>query len=120
MKPKTALAFCKTILLANIAFWTVMAFGYTFTQLGTPNGYVIVSCLMFLEPVCFAIALINLHYRRQTIYFLSLAFTLVNTFLSIADQIGLLDLVSATLSAFAFVGLILVRKEMLKTKTIHS
>ncbi len=120
MKSKTSLIFCKIALLANIVFWIVMVIGYAFTQIGTPNGYAIVGYLMLLEPVCFAIVLINLHYRRQTIYFLSLAFTLVNVFLSITDEIGLLDLTSATLSALAFVGLILIRREILEMKTIHS
>lgn len=113
MKPSALITSCKTILFINIVFWSVLATIYATTS--NPYYYSFIAYLLFLEPVFFLGALIGVHLKRPIIYLLSLAFTFINAILSVTDEIGTLDLVSALLSALAFVNLLLIKKELLRS-----
>ena len=100
---------CKLLLLLNIIFWSAMAVGYSIYM----TGYPFIKIALFFEPLFFASALFGIIKKNKVIFYLALIFTFCNTLLSITDEIGWLDVLSAMLSLAVFVNLLIIKKNIL-------
>lgn len=110
------LIFCKTLLIINIIFWSIMAVYFSFYKFASNENYLILKILLFFEPLLFAIVLIGLIKGIKIIYVLSIIFVLINAVLSITDEVGIYDIISLILSILALISLFLVWKQIFKKK----
>jgi hypothetical protein len=92
------------LFLINLCFWLVIAILYSFVKSHTNP---VLSLLLFIEPVVFLSALIGYLNKSIIIYYLTLSFLIVNSILSIADEVGVLDLFSLLLNIIMFILLVL-------------
>ena len=102
------------LFLLNIFLWLVIA-GYNIciTDSNSPD-YILIEILLFLEPIVFTIALIVYMKRLRLMYVITLIFLFINSFLSITDQVGFLDILSLFFNLMLFVVLVVQWKHMMK------
>jgi len=86
--------------LINFCFWLVIAIIYSFIKDHTNP---VVSFLLFLEPIVFLFALIGYLKNGIIIYYLTLLFLIMNSILSITDEVGIFDIVSFLLNIILFI-----------------
>ena len=90
--------------LINLCFWLVITIFYSFIR---NNNNLVVSILLFIEPIIFLFALIGYLNKWKIVYYLTLLFLLINSILSITDEVGILDIFSLSLNIIMFVLLAL-------------
>ncbi len=117
---KLAFLLCKIFLVVNIVFWCALAVYFSFFKFASNEGYLIFKILLFFEPLFFAISLVGLLKKIKIIYTLSIVFVLLNAVLSIADEVGVYDVISLILNLLALASLLLVWKRIFKKKVISS
>jgi len=110
MKKEILLKLCKSLLIINIIFWSIIAVYFSFFKLYSNEDYLILKVLLFFEPLSFTIILVGLIKRIKIIYWLSIVFLIFNAIISITDEVGVYDIIAFILNILVLVNLLIIRK----------
>ena len=97
--------------IINSAFWIGIFIYYTFFRFINNPEYMIIKILLLFEPVVFLTALWGYWKNSRVIYLVTLLFLLLNSVLSLTDEVGALDLVSFFLSLVLFIIMFIQRRD---------
>jgi len=92
------------IYVANIVFWIGISVYYSFSDM---EQYAVLKLLLFTEPLVFIASLIGYLRKNRLIFVMTLLFLVVNSILSITDEVGLFDVISLFLNIILFLILAL-------------
>lgn len=106
---------CKSLLIANIIFWTLVAFFFSFSHYGE-SAHWIIKALLFLEAILYLISYVGIVKKIRIIYLFAIILAFGNTILSITDQIDLSDIISLILSGITFLSLTSIWKIIFQRK----
>jgi lysylphosphatidylglycerol synthetase-like protein (DUF2156 family) len=100
--------------LISLFFWLAIAI---FSFIKNHNNSM-VSILLFIEPVIFLFILIGYLKKSIIIYNLTLIFLIINSVLSITDEVGILDIFSLSLNILMLILLASQRRNFRRKNKI--
>lgn len=98
----------------NIVFWLGIFIYFSFVKYVDKEEYLVFKILLLGEPVAFGIGLIGYVKKCNLVYGLLLLFLLVNSILSVFDEVGLLDWISLGLNVMLLAVLLVQWKNLFK------
>lgn len=113
-----ALLFCKALLVVSIVFWSFVLVRFMSLEFSSNEDVFLLRMLILLEPLFFTIALGGVFLKVRTVYLSAIVFVVLNSVLSLTDEIGLYDKASLILSLVLFVSLISIWKHIFPDKIV--
>ena len=102
-----------SLFVANIMFWMGIFVYYSFFKYAGHEQYAILKIFLFIEPVLFFAGLLGYLRKNRLIFIVTMIFLVVNSILSITDEVGIFDVISLLLNVVLLVILVLQWKNIL-------